>query len=104
MEAKAGSKAAKEELYNMYRPGLIHKAVINGKFDEDLFQELCKKLLICIEKFDIDRVKSYLDVTVHACVYSNVILPMLRIPNRQNLLPEVYRTEFSVQKIPTRVQ
>ena len=28
----------------------------------------------------------------------------LRIPNRQNLLPEVYRTEFSVQKIPTRVQ
>lgn len=45
----------------MYRPGLIHKAVINGKFDEDLFQELCKKLLICIEKFDIDRVKSYLD-------------------------------------------
>ena len=27
------------------------------------------------------------------------ILPMLRIPNRQNLLPELYRTEFSVQKI-----
>ena len=26
---------------------------------------------------------------------------MLRIPNRQNLLPELYRTEFSVQKIPT---
>ena len=25
---------------------------------------------------------------------------MLRIPNRQNLLPELYRTEFSVQKIP----
>ena len=27
---------------------------------------------------------------------------MLRIQNRQNLLPELYRTEFSVQKIPTR--
>ncbi len=26
---------------------------------------------------------------------------MLRIPNRQNLLPELYRTEFLVQKIPT---
>ena len=25
---------------------------------------------------------------------------MLRIPNRQNLLRELYRTEFSVQKIP----
>ena len=27
---------------------------------------------------------------------------MLRIPNRQNLHPELYCTEFSVQKIPTR--
>ena len=26
---------------------------------------------------------------------------MLRVPNRQNLPPELYRTEFSVQKIPT---
>ena len=43
-------------------------------------------------------------VAVHTCVPGNGILPMLRIPNRQNLLPEVYRTEFSVQKIPTRVQ
>jgi len=32
---------------------------------------------------------------------SNVILLMLRIPNRQNLLPLLYHTEFSVQKIPT---
>ena len=40
-------------------------------------------------------------VTVHTRVPSNGILPMLRIPNQQNLLPELYRTEFSVQKIPT---
>ena len=33
--------------------------------------------------------------------YCNRILPMLRIPNRQNLLPQLYCTEFSVQKIPT---
>ena len=26
---------------------------------------------------------------------------MLRIPNRQNLLSQLYCTEFSVQKIPT---
>ena len=31
---------------------------------------------------------------------SNGILPILRIPNRQNLQPELYRTELSVQKIP----
>ena len=33
--------------------------------------------------------------------HCNTILPMLRIPNRQNLLPQLYCTEFSVQKIPT---
>ena len=31
---------------------------------------------------------------------NNVILPMLRIPNRQNLLSFLQHTEFSVQKIP----
>ena len=41
-------------------------------------------------------------VTVHG--HCNRILPMLRIPNRQNPLPPLYCTEFSVQKIPTRVQ
>ena len=39
-------------------------------------------------------------ITVHTCVPSNGILPMLCIPNRQNLLPELYHTEFSVPKIP----
>ena len=39
-------------------------------------------------------------VAVHTCMTSNGILPILRIPNRQNLQPELYRTEFSVQKIP----
>lgn len=61
MEAKAGDKAAKEELYRMYRPGLLYKAIVDDKFDEDLFQELCEKLLICIEKFEINRVENYLD-------------------------------------------
>ena len=28
----------------------------------------------------------------------------VRIPNRQNLLPPLYHTAFSVQKMPTRVQ
>ena len=44
-------------------------------------------------------------VTVHGLsmpAHCNRILPMLRIPNRQNLRPQLYHTEFSVQKIPTR--
>ena len=43
-------------------------------------------------------------VTVHAYVPGNGILPMLRIQNRQNLQPELYRMEFSVQKIPAYEQ
>ena len=42
-----------------------------------------------------------LRVTVRIRVPINGILPILHILNRQNLLPELYRTEFSVQKIPT---
>ena len=44
-------------------------------------------------------------VTVHGHsmpAHCNRILPMLRIPNRQNPRPKLYRTEFSVQKIPIR--
>ena len=43
-------------------------------------------------------------VTVHGHsmpAHCNRILPMLRIPNRQNPRPQRYHTEFSVQKIPT---
>ena len=44
-------------------------------------------------------------VTVHGLsmpAHCNRILPMLRIPNRQNPRSQLYYTEFSVQKIPTR--
>ena len=43
-------------------------------------------------------------VAVHALRKQQRILPMLRIPNRQNLLLPLYHTAFSVQKMPTRVQ
>ena len=45
---------------------------------------------------------SYVTVHGHSMpAHCNRILPMLRIPNRQNPLPPLYCTEFSVQKIPT---
>lgn len=55
--AKAGDRRAKAELYQMYRPDLLHKAMIFGGFDEDLYQELCIKLLVCIDRFDMDRIE-----------------------------------------------
>lgn len=55
VEAKAGNTAAKEEIYLMFRPGMINKAMVDGVFDEDLFQELCMKFLVCIDQFDMTR-------------------------------------------------
>ena len=37
--AKAGDMEAKTEIFAMYRPLLIKNALVNGRFDEDLYQE-----------------------------------------------------------------
>ncbi len=51
LRAKDGEQEAVVRLLEMYKPLLIKNAVINGKFDEDLYQELCFTLLKCIRKF-----------------------------------------------------
>lgn len=61
MKAKHGDSKSKEELLNMYRPLLYKKALVDGIFDEDLFQELCLVFLTCISRFNVqyrqDRVE-----------------------------------------------
>lgn len=47
---------AGEKLY-MYRPLLISKSVVNGKFDEDLYQEFVYTMLMCILKFPYPQSK-----------------------------------------------
>lgn len=49
--AKMGDKEAIEEIYQMFRPLLVKNALDFGVFDEDLYQELCQTMLICINKF-----------------------------------------------------
>lgn len=51
--AKAGNEAASVELLKLYDPMLIKAAVVNGVFDEDLYQELRMTLLHCIRMFPI---------------------------------------------------
>ena len=46
--AKAGDMEARAEIFEMYRPLLIKNALVNGRFDEDLYQELAVELLKCI--------------------------------------------------------
>lgn len=51
--AKNGSEEAKVELLEMYKPLFIKNAIVNGRFNEDLYQELCETLLKCIICFQI---------------------------------------------------
>ena len=53
MQAKAGNHAAIVEIFEMYRPLLIRKSIVNGSFDEDLYQELAGVLLLCIQRFQV---------------------------------------------------
>lgn len=50
--AKENEKAAGEILI-MYRPLLLKESIIDGIFDEDLYQELCLTLLSCIQMFRV---------------------------------------------------
>lgn len=51
--AKMDDQQAKQEIIAMYQPLLVKEAVVNGVFDEDIYQELCETLLLCIQKFRI---------------------------------------------------
>ena len=53
MQAKVGDSDAILEIIEMYKPLLIRNAIVNGRFDEDLYQELVSELLQCIQRFRI---------------------------------------------------
>lgn len=51
--AKENDSRAIGNILNMYRPLLLKESIVEGTFDEDLYQELCLNLLNCIEKFRV---------------------------------------------------
>ncbi len=51
--AKAGEELAVMSLLEMYKPLLVKNAIVNSRFDEDLYQELCIILLKCIVQFRV---------------------------------------------------
>jgi len=53
--AKCGDNDSIEKLIKMYSPLLYRKSMVDGKFDEDLYQELNLTFLRCIQKFQIDK-------------------------------------------------
>ena len=53
LRAQADDQQAKEKLLSLYQPLLMKESVINGVFDEDVYQELCITLLTCIQRIQI---------------------------------------------------
>lgn len=51
LRAKAEEEPAVVSLLEMYKPLLVKNAIVNSRFDEDLYQELCIILLKCIVQF-----------------------------------------------------
>jgi len=53
LQARAGEEQAVIGILELYKPLLIKASILNGSFDEDLYQELCITLLKCIKQFRI---------------------------------------------------
>ena len=53
LRAKLGDETAKVMILEQYKPMLIKGSIINGQFDEDLYQEQCMVLMKCIELFQL---------------------------------------------------
>lgn len=53
LRAKSCNEGAIHIILEMYKPLLLKESIVNGMFDEDLYQELCITLLQCINRFDI---------------------------------------------------
>lgn len=49
--ARLGDPEAILEIFEMYRPLLVRNALVDGFFDEDLYQELIVEFLRCIRFF-----------------------------------------------------
>ena len=53
LKAKEGNADAVLKILEIYKPLLIKNAIVSGRFDEDLYQELVSTLLQCIQRFQI---------------------------------------------------
>lgn len=55
LKARQSDKEALLEIIEMYRPMMIKYAKVDSKFDEDLYQELVYRLIVCVMKFPYSK-------------------------------------------------
>lgn len=53
IKAKAGDEASVVQIFEMYKALLLKASILQGRFDEDMYQDLCVTLLKCIKQFKI---------------------------------------------------
>ena len=53
IRAKRGENSAQEELLKLYQPLFSKEAIVDGVFDEDLYQELCYRFISCLDEFEV---------------------------------------------------
>ncbi len=53
--AKQGDSLALKQILDLYHQMLVRNALINGRFDEDLYQELVIETIKCIQYFNISE-------------------------------------------------
>ena len=53
LTAQSEDREGFEELLLRYKPLLLKEAVIDGIFDEDLYQEYCIVFFRCVQKFQV---------------------------------------------------
>lgn len=52
-KAKQKDEAAVLEVLEMYKPMLVKNSIIDGFFDEDLYQDLVKELILRIQTYKV---------------------------------------------------
>ena len=53
LQAKSGEQRTVGTVLDLYKPLLVKESIIDGVFDEDLYQELCMTPLHCIRVFKV---------------------------------------------------
>lgn len=56
LTAQSEDREGFEELLLRYKPLLLKEAVIDGVFDEDLYQEYCMVFFHCVKRFLVEDV------------------------------------------------
>lgn len=57
IKAKQGDDMSFNELFVLYKPLLLRESVVDGVYDEDLYQENCIIFLKCVRTIALDNDK-----------------------------------------------